>query len=123
MPAATPVTVRPYGAAVDVPSSAPLAKNSTLLTEPSLSAADAARESDAGAIAVAPSDGDVIETVGGTFGGGGGGLAVEIVTLSNVAVALVPVTWLDMPRPISTLSGMVNVSLATSAQFTPSADS
>src|SRR6185436_18836545 len=44
-------------------------------------------------------------------------------TLSNVAVALTPVTWLDTPRPTSTVGPSVKVSLATTVQVTPSADS
>jgi hypothetical protein len=55
--------------------------------------------------------------------GGGGVLAAVIVTLSNVAVAFTPVTWLDTARPISTVAFMVNVSLPTVVHVAPSADS
>jgi hypothetical protein len=48
-------------------------KNSTLVTWPSTSAAVAASGIVTGKVKLAPSDGDVSDTVGGWFGGGGGG--------------------------------------------------
>src|SRR5579872_1925458 len=70
----------------------------------------------AGAVKMAPLAGEVIVTEGGV------GVAV-VVTLSNVAVASVPLMWLDTARPASTFVDIVNVSLPTVVQVVPSADS
>src|SRR6185503_2613973 len=70
VPAGTLDHVMPNGATVEVPIGAPLAKNATLETEPSLSAAFAEIEIAAGSLNAAPAEGAVIETVGGVFGGG-----------------------------------------------------
>ena len=69
----------------------------------------------------APLTGLVIDTVGGVLAGTTN--PVVSVTLSNVAVASTPVTWLDTPRPTSMDEPSWNVSLATCAQVTPSGDS
>ena len=46
-----------------------------------------------------------------------------IVTLSNVAVAFTPVTWLDTASPTYTTGAMVNVDDPTCVHVVPSADS
>ena len=56
----------------------------------------------AGAVKLAPLAGLVSATDGRQVRGGGGFTGVTV-TLSNVAVALMPVTWLETPRPISTV--------------------
>src|SRR5215204_447772 len=52
-----------------------------------------------------------------------GAATAATLTLSNVAVALMPATWLDTASPTRTVCPIANVSDATSVQATPSADS
>src|SRR5262245_15185669 len=60
---------------------------------------------------------------GGGGGGGGGGADVDTLTLSNVAAAFVPLTWLDTARPTSTFVGIESVLVPTCVQVEPSGDS
>jgi len=57
------------GSLVALPSEAPLAKYSTLLTVPPLTLALAVKSKLAGAVKIAPSEGLVMLTVGGTAAG------------------------------------------------------
>ena len=88
---------------------------------PSLSLALAVSVMVAGAVAIASFDGLVSVTAGAVLGGGGP--AGVTVTWSKVAVAVTPATWLDTARPTSAVAPSVKVSLATTVQVTPSADS
>src|SRR3954470_3182221 len=118
VPAGTLLHVKWYGAPVTVPIGVAPAKNCTFATLPS-SVADAPTVIVAGAVNVAPAAGLVSDTAGGAFGGA----AVVTVTLSKVAVASVPATWLLTPRPIKAVLPSAIVSLPTAVQVTPSADS
>jgi hypothetical protein len=78
---------------------------------------------------VTPAEGDVLLPANGTLPTSaslqaGVDTAVGVTeTLSKVAVAVVPATWLETASPTSTDPGRVKVSLPTSVQVAPSADS
>ena len=95
MPAATLVQECVKGLAVSVPRSVVPLKNRTRVTEPSESAAVAARLIEAGAVNVAPTDGLVSDTVGGRFEGA----APCTVTLLTAVVVSVVGLWLVTAMP------------------------
>ena len=59
---------------------------------------------------------------GGRKDGGGAGVPATTETLSNAAVAVAVVEWLDTPSPTFTAAPMPIVSVSTSVQICPSAD-
>ena len=60
VPATTPVHVKVNGLVVELPICAPFARNATLATDPSVSAAVAAMEIDAGSVKLVPAAGAVV---------------------------------------------------------------